>query len=140
MPGVPNLSGTPNSGELNPITPATPPSTGSGTASTASTLTRQNLPLKDWQAALGSYVALLWLAEVPTLAPFAVAIAWGTAIVYVLATNVPKQLADAVQRQQGPTGPPVQGTTVPGQPQTYNPNAGLGEITGNAGLAQGIGR
>ncbi len=71
---------------------------------TSGGITPRSIPLTDWQAAAATYVALLWMAEVPTLAPFAVAIAWGTAIIYAITVDkkgLPVLLAEAVK--QGPS-------------------------------------
>ncbi len=71
---------------------------------TSGAITPKNIPLTDWQAAAATYVALLWMAEVPTLAPFAVAIAWGAAIIYAITVDkkgLPVLLAEAVT--QGPS-------------------------------------
>ncbi len=100
---VPNPPGTANSGELNPITARTPLEAGA-TPVQGTTITPQNIPLKDWQAALFSYIAFVWMAEVPTLAPFAVALAWGTAIIYAIQTNLPKSIADGMQQGAGTEG------------------------------------
>lgn len=142
MPGVPNPPGTPNSPNLNPLTPATPPNTGTSgaTGPAGNILTPQDLPLYDWQAALGTYLALIWLAEVPTLAPLAVSIAWGIGIIYAVSTNLPKRLAEAVTQGPSNVGQAVAPGQTPGTTAANNPNPDLGEIVGNAGMAQGIGR
>lgn len=98
MPGVPNPPGTPNSNQLNPNQTPAPVFPAGQVGTTIGSGTSSNLfpKLQDWQAALGAYLVLIYMAEVPTLAPFAVAIAWGFAITYAIATNVPQEIINAV--------------------------------------------